>query len=40
MSESVARIAVGGDVHGHLALFYAILGRWQRESGQLIDFIL
>jgi len=36
----VARIAVVGDVHGHLALLYAILGRWQRESGRPIDLIL
>jgi hypothetical protein len=34
------RIAVVGDVHGHLALLYAILGRWQRESGQRLDLIL
>ncbi|MGH7560443.1 MAG: metallophosphoesterase family protein [Gemmatimonadales bacterium] len=34
------RIAVAGDVHGHLALLYAILGRWQRESGSTIDLIL
>jgi hypothetical protein len=27
-------------VHGHLALLYAILGRWQRESGQRIALIL
>jgi hypothetical protein len=34
------RIAVVGDVHGHLALLYAILGRWQRETGQPIHLIL
>lgn len=34
------RIAVVGDVHGHLALLYAILGRWQRETGRTIDLIL
>lgn len=34
------RIAVVGDVHGHLALLYAILGRWQRETGHSIDLIL
>jgi hypothetical protein len=34
------RIAVAGDVHGHLALLFAILGRWQRETGQRIDLIL
>jgi hypothetical protein len=34
------RIAVVGDVHGHLALLYAILGRWQRETGRSIDLIL
>jgi hypothetical protein len=33
-------IAVVGDVHGHLALMYAILGRWQQESGRTIDLIL
>jgi hypothetical protein len=33
-------IVVAGDVHGHLALLYAILGRWQRESGRRIDLIL
>jgi hypothetical protein len=36
----VARIAVVGDVHGHLELLYAILGRWQRETGVPIDLIL
>jgi hypothetical protein len=34
------RIAVVGDVHGHLALLYAILGRWQRETGRHIDLVL
>lgn len=34
------RIAIAGDVHGHLSLLYAILGRWQRESGRAIDLIL
>ena len=34
------RIAVVGDVHGHLALLYAILGRWQRETGHSIHLIL
>jgi hypothetical protein len=34
------KIAVVGDVHGHLALMYAILGRWQSESNQKIDLIL
>ncbi|MDQ2976165.1 MAG: metallophosphoesterase [Acidobacteriota bacterium] len=33
-------IAVIGDVHGHLALMYAILGRWQKEAGRRIDLIL
>jgi len=33
-------IAVVGDVHGHLALMYAILGKWQIESGRKIDLIL
>ena len=33
-------LAVAGDVHGHLALLYAILGRWQRESGRSFDLIL
>jgi Icc-related predicted phosphoesterase len=33
-------IAVVGDVHGHLALMYAVLGRWQSETGQSIDLIL
>lgn len=34
------RIAVAGDVHGHLSLLYAILGRWRRETGHAIDLIL
>lgn len=34
------RIAVVGDVHGHLSLLYAILGRWRRETGKAIDLIL
>ncbi|MGQ0702351.1 MAG: metallophosphoesterase, partial [Gemmatimonadales bacterium] len=34
------RIAVVGDVHGHLALLYAILGRWRRETGKPIHLIL
>lgn len=34
------RIAIVGDVHGHLALMYAVLGRWQRESGRSIDLVL
>jgi hypothetical protein len=34
------RIAIAGDVHGHLSLLYAILGRWQRESRKPIDLIL
>lgn len=33
-------IAVVGDVHGHLALMYAVLGRWQHENGCRIDLIL
>lgn len=34
------RIAIVGDVHGHLALLYAILGRWRREAGNAVDLIL
>jgi hypothetical protein len=34
------RIAIAGDVHGHLSLLYAILGRQQRETGRGIDLIL
>jgi hypothetical protein len=34
------RIAIVGDVHGHLELMYAILGRWQRESSERLDLIL
>jgi len=34
------RIAIAGDVHGHLGLLFAILGRWQRETGHTIDLIL
>ncbi len=34
------RIAVVGDVHGHLGLLYAILGRWQQESGNPIHLVL
>lgn len=33
-------IAVVGDVHGHLALMYGLLGRWQKETGRAIDLIL
>ena len=33
-------IAAVGDVHGHLALMYGVLGRWQNESGRRIDLIL
>lgn len=33
-------IAVVGDVHGHLHLLFAILGRWQRESGRRLSLIL
>lgn len=33
-------IAVVGDVHGHVLLMYAILGKWQIESDQTIDLIL
>lgn len=33
-------IAVVGDVHGHLALMYAILARWQKERQERIDLIL
>jgi hypothetical protein len=33
-------IAVVGDVHGHLALMYTILARWQREHGRRVDVIL
>lgn len=33
-------IAVVGDVHGHLPLMYAVLGRWQRETGRRISLIL
>jgi len=34
------RLAVVGDVHGHLGLMYAILGRWQRETGHRLDLVL
>ena len=33
-------IAVVGDLHGHLHLLFAILGRWQLESGRTIALIL
>ncbi len=33
-------IAIVGDVHGHLALMYAILGKWQSESSRKIDLVL
>jgi hypothetical protein len=33
-------IAIVGDVHGHLGLMYAILGRWQREQARSIALIL
>lgn len=37
---SLMNIAIVGDVHGHLSLMYAILGRWRREHGVDIDLIL
>jgi Icc-related predicted phosphoesterase len=33
-------IAVVGDIHGHLSLTYAVLGKWQIETGRKIDVIL
>lgn len=39
-TTAVTRIAVVGDVHGHLELLYGILGRWQRETRVPIDLIL
>lgn len=33
-------IAIVGDVHGHLSLMYAVLGKWQIETGRKIDLIL
>lgn len=33
-------IAVAGDVHGHLALLYAVLGRWQQETDRPIALVL
>src|SRR5262249_21228997 len=39
-SNTVMNIAVVGDVHGHLALMYAILGNWQIETNRKIDLIL
>jgi hypothetical protein len=34
------RIAVAGDVHGHLALLYRQLGRWREQTGREIHLIL
>lgn len=34
------RVAVLGDVHGHLTLAYTILRRWERESQCALDLIL
>jgi hypothetical protein len=33
-------LAIVGDLHGHLHLLYAILGRWRRETGSAISLIL
>ena len=33
-------IAIVGDLHGHLRLMFAIVGRWQRESGHRVSLIL
>lgn len=34
------RVAVFGDVHGHLTLAYRLVKRWEREHGAPIDLIL
>jgi Icc-related predicted phosphoesterase len=34
------RIAVLGDLHGHLTLAYRLLRRWERETGHTVDLIL
>lgn len=34
------RLAVLGDVHGHLTLAYRVLRRWQDETGLALDLIL
>lgn len=34
------RIAVLGDVHGHLTLAFRVLRRWQDETGLSLDLIL
>lgn len=34
------RIAIFGDVHGHLTLAYRLVKRWERETGAPIDLIL
>ena len=34
------RVAVMGDVHGHLSLAYTILRRWERETSRTLDLIL
>ncbi len=38
--SDIMRIAVAGDVHGHLALLYRQLGRWRERTGHAIDLIL
>lgn len=38
--DKTVNIAVVGDLHGHLHLLFAILGRWQRESGRTLSLIL
>ena len=34
------RVAVLGDVHGHLSLAYTLLRRWERETAHTLDAIL
>lgn len=39
-SAAALRVAVLGDVHGHLSLAYTILRRWERETSRALDAIL
>ena len=38
--DAPLRVAVMGDVHGHLSLAYTLLRRWERETSRTLDLIL
>jgi hypothetical protein len=40
LSDAPLRVAVFGDVHGHLTLAYRLVKRWERENAAAIDLIL